>query len=285
MFKPCAAVELSGDEGSLPIFDGVAHPFPPEPPDCSLEITGEAKGISNLWNDPLCHSGKLFDVDEMSEYPSPSIPAAFDNDSAASCSNGVNSHLPCSVSSTQWQLGVQSHVGQFAALPSMLKLPWETGVMADIFSGTSGLAAPQIFLPEPDRPLAEQVTAVASEPDSLQGAPPDSCFDKAVQNLQDLDYFQNKGRQLELACGQWLELLSCDWTASGMGTILSSDMQSDCTGATAYESLKAAFGVKSPQTLLKRAASMRRYFRWHAQHAANGMPSVASPLPLLEQQV
>ena len=70
-----------------------------------------------------------------------------------------------------------------------------------------------------------------------------------------------------------------------MGTILALDMQNDCTGVTAYESLKAAFGVKSPQTLLKRAASRRRFFRWHSEHAANGLRSVASPFPLLEQHV
>ena len=62
-------------------------------------------------------------------------------------------------------------------------------------------------------------------------------------------------------CGQWLELLSCERHAPGVGEQLAEDMQRDPTGCRASETLRASFGVKSPQTILKRAACLGRYFQ------------------------
>ena len=41
---------------------------------------------------------------------------------------------------------------------------------------------------------------------------------------------------------------SCSWYATGVGEILAKDMQKDASGSCAYETLKASFGIKSPQT-------------------------------------
>ena len=50
-----------------------------------------------------------------------------------------------------------------------------------------------------------------------------------------------------------------NWRASSVGEQICQDLQVDPSGETAEQSLKAVFGVKSPTTLLKRAASLRQY--------------------------
>ena len=62
-------------------------------------------------------------------------------------------------------------------------------------------------------------------------------------------------------------------------------MQLDSSGTAAFETLKASFGIKSPQTLLKRASSLRRYFKWHAELRSDAREIQISPLPFSENDV
>lgn len=66
---------------------------------------------------------------------------------------------------------------------------------------------------------------------------------------------------MELACGQWMDILSINWEASGLAKQICAALQKDYSDALATESLKASLGVKSPSTLLKRADAMKRYIR------------------------
>jgi len=86
-------------------------------------------------------------------------------------------------------------------------------------------------------------------------------------------------------CGQWLGLLSCERHAPGVGEQLAEDMQRDPTGCRASETLRASFGVKSPQTILKRAACLGRYFKWHTKWRSDATQAITSPLPLTEHDV
>ena len=231
-----------------------------------------------IWS--VDNGGTLEKEQAASECPSPSL--ARDSEVAA-----VATQLgpQPTVGHGQWQLGVAANHSQFAQRPSNLLLPWETGVFAEIFGHSNLLELPLNQLPEPDSGLMEQVIAAA---ETLEGAGTqtlDSCYDKVVKHVQDLEYFENKNRLLELACGQWLELLSCSWYATGVGEILARDMQKDASGACAYETLKASFGIKSPQTLLKRASSLRRYFKWHAELRSDAQQVHVSPLPFSETDV
>ena len=230
---------------------------------------------------PSEHSGDFENNEPASLCPSPSTPRQLFEPVNVSDAN-----LPQSaVSDAQWRLGVVANHSQFAQQPTALLLPWETGIYAEIFGTGSVLQLPASHLPEPDSELMDKVItaseALADEP----VLPTDACFHKAVRNIQDLDYFASKNRQLELACGQWLELLSCCWYASGVGEMLAGDMQKDSSGKLASETLQASFGTKSPQTLLKRAASLRRYFKWHACERSDASEIHVSPLPLSEPDV
>ena len=227
------------------------------------------------------HDGSVEKGTEESLCPSPSTPAA---DTVLPSSSGSKQVEPV-VDDSQWRLGVVANHSQFARPPAPLLLPWESGIFAEIFGNGSVLEWPQSRLPEPDSEFMEQVISVSESLDTLAQVSRDACFDKAVRNIRDLDYFENKHRQLELACGQWLELLSCNWFASGVGEMVMNDMQKDASGKLASETLKASFGVKSPQTLLKRAASMRRYFKWHAAFRSDALQVTVSPWPLSEPDV
>ena len=234
--------------------------------------------VSCTW--PLDDGGNLERTEIISECPSPSL--AFEP--SATVPTDVPGPQP-TVSSSQWQLGVAANYGQFAQHSSSLLLPWETGVFAEIFGSSKLLELPTNQLPEPDTELMEQVIAAVDTAQSSDLKPLDSCYDKAVRNVLDLDYFESKCRQLELACGQWLELLSCDWYSTGVGEILARDMQQDPTGSSAFETLKACFGIKSPQTLIKRASSLKRYYKWHSELRADAGSVHLSPLPLVESDV
>ena len=238
-------------------------------------------GFSNvqpLW--PLENGGTFERTDDVSVCPSPSV----EPDLVPVFDQPTPGPQP-SVGDAQWQLGVAANFSQFSRQSSSLLLPWETGVFADIFGHSTFLELPMSCLPEPDSGLMERVIAVADSAEPSSAAPLDSCYDKAVKNVQDLEYFENKNRLRELACGQWLEMLSCSWYASGVGEQLARDMQSDSSGTAAYETLKACFGIKSPQTLLKRASSLRRYYKWHAELRSDAREFQVSPLPFSESDV
>ena len=233
---------------------------------------------SPLW--PLENGGTFQRSDDASVCPSPSV----EPDAVPVFDRPMPGPQP-SVGDAQWQLGGAANFAQFSQQPSSLLLPWETGVFADIFGHSTFLELPVNCLPEPDSGLMEHIIAAADSAEASSAPPLDSCYDKAVRNVQDLDYFENKNRLRELACGQWLEMLSCSWYASGVVEQLARDMQLDSSGTAAFETLKASFGIKSPQTLLKRASSLRRYFKWHAELRSDAREIQISPLPFSENDV
>ena len=61
-------------------------------------------------------------------------------------------------------------------------------------------------------------------------------------------------------------------------------MQADPSGDLAEQSLRAVFGVKSPSTLLKRAASLRQYVVWFQKECC-ASDTYVSPFPLTEHDV
>jgi len=233
---------------------------------------------SPMW--PLENGGTFQKSDDVSVCPSPSV----EPDAVPVFDLPTPGPQP-SIGDAQWQLGVAANFSQFSQRPSSLLLPWETGVFADIFGNSTFLELPMNCLPEPDSGLMEHIIAAADSAEAGSAAPLDSCYDKAVRHVQDLDYFENKNRLRELACGQWLEMLSCCWYATGVVEQLARDMQLDSSGTAAFETLKASFGIKSPQTLLKRAGSLRRYFKWHAELRSDAHAIQVSPLPFAENDV
>ena len=115
------------------------------------------------------------------------------------------------VETKQWNNMVAGAFGQFSATCDELKYPWESGVLGEIFGTSTGPSLPSAC------GMAVEGVTYSSSPDLVETgaiiefeAPADACYVKAIQNVKDLEYFENKKHQLNLACSQWLEVLGLD---------------------------------------------------------------------------
>eukprot|EP00435_Cladocopium_sp_Y103_P063925 s1543_g25.t1 len=180
-----------------------------------------------------------------------------------------------------WNEMVASSFAEYRQTNQLLLYPWETGALADTFNFQ------QDPLPRCPGIAEREVDDDANTSETMQvqldrfRLPDGAKYVHAVKSLQDMSYFDSKSQKLELACGQWLNLLSIDWSASGVGPQLVTALQSDHTGTEATTILKACFGVKSPSTLLKRASTFRKYVTWFDKHGM-GTESRSRPFPLDE---
>eukprot|EP00435_Cladocopium_sp_Y103_P017363 s2638_g4.t1 len=145
-----------------------------------------------------------------------------------------------------------------------------TDESVEIIEPDAGDSEPEVYVPDSDvvAPLQTwnemdvQSTSALQHQLSRFLMPEDAKYMHAVKSIQDMSYFEGKAQQLDLACGQWLRILSVCWSASGVGPQLASALQKDSNGVEACVILKACFGVKSPSTLLKRASAFKKYFTW-----------------------
>ena len=189
-----------------------------------------------------------------------------------------------SVSQSAWSEMVASSFGQFRQLDDMLRFPWEKGILADIFDFQQDPLPTCPGIPERD------VSSGAGTSTDLQvqvqrfQMPREAKYTHAVKSLQDMTYFESKTQKLDLACAQWLNILSLEWSASGVGPQIVTALQRDATGADAITILKSCFGVKSPSTLLKRAGAFRKYISWFDKIGMGGDIHLR-PLPLDEEMV
>eukprot|EP00435_Cladocopium_sp_Y103_P012682 s3129_g3.t1 len=179
---------------------------------------------------------------------------------------------------------VSNSFAQFRAVPDDLRFPWEIGPMAAVFNFDADPLPQCPGLAE--LPPSEDVGHAASLQQQLSRflMPEDAKYMHAVKSIQDMTYFEGKAQQLDLACGQWLRILSVSWSASGVGPQLASALQKDSTGAEACVILRACFGVKSPSTLLKRASAFKKFFTWFDKNQACQEMN-RFPLPLDETVV
>ena len=190
-----------------------------------------------------------------------------------------------SIQARDWNQVVAASLGQNRVTDSNLSLPWETGVFGEIFGAVESHPLPENhgLLESKDEAVFEEHRLVPTV-ESLGSLPSDAKYVKAVKGGADLDYFESKNAQLELACGQWMQLLSHNWDASCVGVQLPGDLQRDHSGESALQTLKACFGVKSPSTLLKRVSAFRKYRRWFDDTSETG-PAHVQALPPHEADV
>ncbi len=163
---------------------------------------------------------------------------------------------------------------------STLSYPWERGVVSGVFSDrllpALPSAAPSIgydLSTEAADPFAMSVNE--SHIRSMDGLH----FSAFVKNIPDQEYFESKQARMELACSRWLVLLQQCSLASTAGIQLLRDLYHDNTGVSAEKTLRALFGTKSPNTVLKRARTMTRYCKWVKDDLRE------QPLPIQEWHV
>lgn len=161
-----------------------------------------------------------------------------------------------------------------------LSFPWEHGTLSGIFGDTQPFTvslnsigdSSNLARLSTEPPVAPTTDNVCTELSTTAPA-----YLSAVKNMKDLEYMEDKKNRVSLAVGKWLDILSLNWHASTVGSQLSADMHADPTGDLAELTLRSVFGVKSPTTLLKRAASMKQYIEWfyvNIPAAKRGVPPI-----------
>ena len=146
---------------------------------------------------------------------------------------GISSGITSDATTDQatWSSMVPGSFCQFSGLPVEMQFPWEQGIMRDIFNKPRDL---KLSMESEDRRVAEPRGHPLDilEHDSelaLTAA-------KAVRNIQDLNYFEDKRQRLELACSTWMDIFVCGMESKQCWF---ADFQRDASGDLASETLRS----------------------------------------------
>lgn len=166
------------------------------------------------------------------------------------------------VSASEWNIMIAGSFSDYKEQHHGMLLPWETGTCAGVFTEDYMPSLPTCSAIPEMGPVGNSNDSEGNTLTDLSVLPVDAKYIHIVQSMKDLEYFEGKALKLDQACAQWLQILSVNWEASGVGVQLAASLQADNTGNGATEILRACFGVKSPATLLKRASAIRSYINW-----------------------
>ena len=210
------------------------------------------------------------------------VPAAIDPDEE---DHGVQVSQPV-VTGSAWEHIMSQSFFNAVSPGDAFALPWETGPMRDIFSPTALPTTAKVSGDSTNLKLlqVEEARPVVGHSDGTYAGSSMPAYMTAVQNLKDTEYMENKRARTGLAVAKWMDILSVCWSCSSVGTQIKLDLQLDPSGYDAEATLRSVFGVKSPTTLLKRAASMNQYMSWFAK-AMHHTSASRAPLPLREVDV
>ena len=164
------------------------------------------------------------------------------------------------VSSFQDDNAAVHHVHMSGLSRTGIVLPWETPLMRQIFGDdrpSLGLSMPLNWGQIPD-PFPESSTKLAA-PDVPD--PGKWTCARCVKHVSDETYIQQRDKTLKGALAKWRFLVMLDKSASDVGRQLL-DADSDTVDSV----LTSVMGVKSPNTVLKRANAVMLFYRWHAVH-------------------
>ncbi len=116
------------------------------------------------------------------------------------------------VANSDWNLMIASSFSQYREQHYGMKYPWEQGVMSDSFGGYELTELPSCSgLAELGKSF--DVSTAADTTLVEMSLPVDAKFLKVVGATKDMEYFEAESQKLDLACAQWLELLSISWKA------------------------------------------------------------------------
>ena len=153
-----------------------------------------------------------------------------------------------------------------------LKMPWESGIMKQIFDSDDESLFPRVVPPLPpacllpvsatSADMAEQAaTEMPSAKSLVQSDITLPFYSFAIRVVPDRDMFAEDALLWEKAIQKWIQVFEILGFPGMLGHALLSE-QVDESSSTQSEVLRDALGVKSPRTAIKRAQTLRRYFCW-----------------------
>eukprot|EP00435_Cladocopium_sp_Y103_P059351 s1613_g21.t1 len=147
----------------------------------------------------------------------------------------------------------------------MPKLPWEEGVFAQIFGSADALGFPgeNDFTPMPAFPVfpGPEVAGDSFGQPVIGATRELPLFAKHVRALCDADYNQSLDLKWTRALACWLTILESSGFDSLVGShVMEKLSERDRDGALTY--VRDACGVRSPNTVLKRARDLQPFINW-----------------------
>ena len=154
-----------------------------------------------------------------------------------------------------------------------LKMPWETGIMKQIFDSDDESAFPQVLPPVPTDYFMPVSASGAETPDQegMEERPTVKSlvrsdaslpfYSFAIRVVPDRDIFMEEALPWEKAIWKWLQIFEILAFPGMLGHALLSE-QVGTTLDSQSVVLRDALAIKSPRTALKRAQTLLRYFSW-----------------------
>lgn len=96
----------------------------------------------------------------------------------------------------------------------------------------------------------------------IQSAPLSSIYQSVVRSAPELDYFEERDAKRKKAVSLWWELVASSLSDSAIGRQVTVEATMETVDECGRELLDAVFGLKSPNTLLKRFYSLKAYADW-----------------------
>ena len=164
-----------------------------------------------------------------------------------------------------------------------IKMPWETGVMKQIFDSDDESIFPSVVPPVPAEYFVTPPGVTDAE--TGQGSAPEvptarslvrddvamPIYSFAVKVLPDRDFFIEESMLWDKALQKWLQVFEVLGFPGTLGAALLYEHTREETGAQS-EILRDALGIKSPRTAIKRAQTLQRYFAWLQQQTSDWDP-------------
>ena len=149
------------------------------------------------------------------------------------------------------------------------KFPWEKGRLGAFFNPKTNPVLD--VLPKLQPRMDNFVKVRVSMDDSAQAAATlaidplevsTTIFTKVVKEMVGESYIDERNARRCYAIKQWAELLSHDWTASAPGVTTHYECLHDDPHSYMCQTLDAVFGLKAPNTLMKRLYGIKAYSDW-----------------------
>ena len=158
-----------------------------------------------------------------------------------------------------------------------MKMPWETGIMKQIFDSDDDSIFPTVVPPVPAEYFAippgtvDEQTGQGSAQSLVRDDIALPFYSFAVKVLPDRDIFMEDTLLWDKALQKWLQVFEVLGFPGTLGFSLLAEQAHGATGAQS-EILRDALGIKSPRTAVKRAQTLLRYFAWIQTQSADWEP-------------
>ena len=173
-----------------------------------------------------------------------------------------------------------NHAKLHSSTAAKFTFPWERGIMKRIFStddqeprigsllSVSGTNSFKVQMS-----VDEEAKVSAALCEARQRVDYKSIYASVVKTAADIGYQEERQKKRCLAVSNWWKLLSVDLSATEVGKKVADEADVGEIDEYGKELLDACFGVKSPNTLLKRYYSVNSFSQWClAEHGCSWVP-------------